>query len=198
MNTDVIISGAGPNGLLLAIELAQAGIQPVLLEALPERPTWPKANGLVGRVVQAMDYRGLHDRFTGSSRPLIKMPAFQYGALPLALGRLAEHSLYALPIPQRVLEAHLEDRATELGITVRRGHEVTDVRQDADQVTVDVAGPDGEYSLSARYLVGADGAHSLVRKRSGIGFPGFTDTGFVDGPGRSASTRPLPITRPAC
>jgi 2-polyprenyl-6-methoxyphenol hydroxylase-like FAD-dependent oxidoreductase len=179
MTTDVIISGAGPNGLFMACELAQAGLRPVLLEALPERPTWPKANGLVGRVVQAMDYRGLHDRFTGSSRPPMKMPGFQYGALPLALGRLAEHSMYALPIPQRVLEARLEDRANELGITVQRGHEVTDVRQDADQVTVDVTGPDGNYSMSARYLIGADGAHSLVRKRTGVGFPGVTDTGFV-------------------
>lgn len=191
MTTDVIISGAGPNGLLMAIELAQAGIEPVLLEALPERPTWPKANGLVGRVVQAVDYRGLHERFTGSTRRPAKMPAFQYGALPLALDRLADHSMYALPIPQRTLEAHLEDRAAELGITIRRGHEVTDVRQDADQVTVDVASPDGAYELSARYLVGADGAHSLVRKRSGIGYPGFTDTGFVGRTGQVGIDAPV-------
>ena len=59
MTTDVVIAGGGPNGLLMACELALAGVSVVVLERLPERPTEAKANGLVGRVVQALGYRGL-------------------------------------------------------------------------------------------------------------------------------------------
>ncbi|MGN6175109.1 MAG: FAD-dependent monooxygenase, partial [Streptosporangiaceae bacterium] len=99
MATDVVIAGGGPNGLLLACELALAGVRPVVLERLPERPTAPKANGLVGRVVQALDYRGLYERFSGSSRPPIPVPGFQFGALPLDLSALDGNALYALPIP---------------------------------------------------------------------------------------------------
>ena len=74
MTTDVVIVGGGPNGLLMACELAQAGVRAAVLERLPERATAPKANGLVGRVVQALDYRDLYQRFTGSSRPPVPVP----------------------------------------------------------------------------------------------------------------------------
>ena len=67
MTTDVVIVGGGPNGLLMACELALAGVRAAVLERLRERATAPKANGLVGRVVQALDYRGLYQRFSGSS-----------------------------------------------------------------------------------------------------------------------------------
>ena len=68
MTTDVAIIGGGPNGLLLACELALAGVRPAVLERLPERVEMPKANGLVGRVVQALDYRGLYERLSGGDR----------------------------------------------------------------------------------------------------------------------------------
>src|ERR1044072_7878927 len=126
----------------------------------------------------------MHELLTGSAGAPIRLPGFQYGALPLALHRLADHSLYALPIPQRKLEALLEGEVTKAGVTIHRGHEVGDLHQDDDQTPVAVVAPDGPYSLSARYLVAADGAHSVVRKRSGIGFPGFTDTGFVSRTGQ--------------
>jgi 2-polyprenyl-6-methoxyphenol hydroxylase-like FAD-dependent oxidoreductase len=193
MTTDVVIAGGGPNGLLMACELALAGVRPVVLERLPERATAPKANGLVGRVVQALDYRGLYGRFSGSSRPPVPVPGFQFGALPLDLSALDSHALYALPIPQRRMEELLEQHARELGAQIRRGHELTALRQAADLVTIDVQGPHGHYELAAKFLVGADGGHSIVRKHCGIDFSGITDRGFVGRSGQVTIHPPVAI-----
>jgi 2-polyprenyl-6-methoxyphenol hydroxylase-like FAD-dependent oxidoreductase len=68
-HADVVISGAGPNGLMLACELALAGVRPVMLEQLPGPSTEPKANGLVGQVVRLLDMRGLYREFSGLDEP---------------------------------------------------------------------------------------------------------------------------------
>jgi 2-polyprenyl-6-methoxyphenol hydroxylase-like FAD-dependent oxidoreductase len=196
MTTDVVIVGGGPNGLLMACELALAGVHAAVLERLPERATAPKANGLVGRVVQALDYRGLYQRFSGSSGPPVPVPGFQFGALPLDLSALDGNALYALPIPQRRMEELLEQHARDLGTEIRRGHELITLDQNADLVTADVRGPDGRYELTAKFLVGADGGHSIVRKCCGIGFPGITDRGFVSRSGRVAIHPPSPYRAP--
>ncbi|MFI5591036.1 FAD-dependent monooxygenase [Amycolatopsis sp. NPDC051758] len=170
---DVVIAGAGPNGLMLACELALAGIRPLVLERLPEPTTENRANGLVGQVVRLLDRRGLHERLAGPIGPAA--PAFVFGAMRLDL-TLAEHnSLNILGVPQRQIEAMLVERAAELGVEIRRGHELTGLTQDAEAVTIDVAGPDGTYGLTTRYLVGADGGKSVTRKLAGIGFPGVTE-----------------------
>ena len=194
MTTDVVIIGGGPNGLLLACELALAGVRPVVLERLPERAEMPKANGLVGRVVQALDYRGLHERLSGRDRPPVPMPGFQFGALPLALSALEDNPMYVLPIPQRRLEGLLEERAYELGVEIRRGHVLRTLRQTADLVTAEVDGPGGRHELTARFLVGADGGHSTVRKQCGIAFPGITDRGFVSRSGQVVIDPPTAVT----
>ncbi|MEV4255116.1 FAD-dependent oxidoreductase [Spirillospora sp. NPDC049652] len=175
MVTDVVIAGGGPNGLMLACELSLAGARPVVLERLPEPSTEPKANGLLGQVVRMLDHRGLYERLSGSREaPQPNSGYFMFGAMGLNLGLLEDSPVYALPVPQRRIVQVLEERAVELGVEIRRGHEVVGFSQDDDAVTLDVAGPHGEYRLQARYLVGADGAHSITRKLSGIGFPGVT------------------------
>ncbi len=170
----VVIAGGGPNGLMLACELKLAGVSPIVLERLPERSTEPRANGLVGQVVRMLDRRGLYERLSGNQSPPTPAPGFVFGALPLNLSVLDENPVYLLPVPQRRIEEVLQERALELGVEIRRGHELTGFDQDAAAVTLQIAGPDGPYELVAQYLVGADGGHSLTRKLAGIDFPGVT------------------------
>ena len=173
---DVVIAGAGPNGLMLACELALAGVRPLVLERLAGPTEEQRANGMVGQVVRMLDRRGLYARLSGTDAPPQPAPGFVFGAFPLHLAELPDNPLYILPVPQRRLEQVLAERAAELGVEVHRGHEVTGLTQDADAVYVTLA--TGE-SVTARWLVGADGGRSVVRKLAGIDFPGVTSDDSV-------------------
>ncbi|WP_236794190.1 FAD-dependent monooxygenase [Amycolatopsis sp. GM8] len=168
---DVVIAGAGPNGLMLACELALAGARPVVLERLAGPAPEPRANGLVGQVVRLLDRRGLHERLTGNDEPPRPAPGFVFGAFPLQLHDLPDNLLYTLPVPQNRVEQMLAERAAELGVEVRREHEVVGLTHHENSVTVEI---EGHEPLEAAFLVGADGGHSVVRKLAGIDFPGVT------------------------
>jgi len=175
----VVIAGGGPAGLMLAAELMLGGTKPVVLERLPEISEIPKGNGLVGQIVPVLDYRGLLDRIRVEATFAGPIPAFSFGPLRLdfsGLGAMGSSPLHIAAIPQRRLERLLGERLAELGGSIRRGHELTALVPDEAGVTLEVSGPDGEYSLRAEYLVGCDGAHSLVRKQAGVGFPGVTSS----------------------
>jgi 2-polyprenyl-6-methoxyphenol hydroxylase-like FAD-dependent oxidoreductase len=175
---DVVIVGGGPTGLMLAAELRLGGADPVVLERLPEISQVPKGNGLVGQIVPTLDCRGLTERLRAEATYTGAIPQFPFGSVPLDFSRLGTSPLHILAIPQRKLEWVLDEWLRDLGGSVRRGHEVLalSVPGDRSPVTLDVRGPDGDYQVRARYLVGCDGAHSLVRKQAGIGFPGVTSS----------------------
>ncbi len=173
-DADVIIVGAGPVGLMLAGELCLAGARPLVLERQPRPGQTPRANGLGGQVLQLLRYRGLLDKLEAVSTGPSPAPRFPFGGLHLDLSRLADPPLRGLPLPQPRLERLLAERAAELGAGIRRGHEVVGLSQDDAAVTADVRGPAGAYQATARYLAGCDGAHSAIRDRAGIPFPGTT------------------------
>ncbi|MDX3226354.1 FAD-dependent monooxygenase [Streptomyces sp. ME19-01-6] len=168
---DVVVAGAGPNGLMLACELALAGIRPLVLERLTEPSTEQRANGMVGQVVRLLDRRGLYERLTTPGATPEPVPSYVFGAFPLDLSDLPDNPLYTLMVPQRRIEQMLAERAAELGVEIRRDHEVTGLTQDEKSVTVELRGRE---PVEAAFLVGADGGRSAVRKLSGIGFPGVT------------------------
>ena len=175
MDADVVVVGAGPVGLMLAGELGLAGVRPLILERQPRLRETPKASGFNGQIVELLRYRGLLDRVEAASgRPAVPAPGAPFGGMHLDFSHLADPPLRVVHLPQPRLERLLSDRASELGAGIRRGHEVAGVSQDDAAVTADVRGPDGPYRVTARYLVGCDGAHSRVRDAAGIGFPGTT------------------------
>ncbi|MEU0532388.1 FAD-dependent monooxygenase [Amycolatopsis tolypomycina] len=164
---EVAVIGAGPVGLMLAAELRLGGAEVVVLDRRAAPDGRPRANGLGGRIVEQLDHRGLLGRFRAEAAFAGPFPGFPFGAVPLNFAKLGRSPLHGLMVQQPRMEAVLTERATELGAEIRRGHALVDLGT--------VRGPDGDYHLDARYVVGCDGAHSRVRELAGIGFPGTTD-----------------------
>jgi 2-polyprenyl-6-methoxyphenol hydroxylase-like FAD-dependent oxidoreductase len=187
---DVVIAGAGPNGLMLAGELRLAGVRPVVLDPQPGPGQEPRANGIVGQGVRILDHRGLYQKVPGTAEPLGPAEGHMFAAFPLDLSGFADSQLYRVFVPQPTLARVLAERAAEYHTDLRWGHALTGFEQHADGVTVQVAGPDGPYQLTAAYLVGADGGHSLTRKLAGIDFPGMSSTDVVARMGRGVQPPP--------
>jgi 2-polyprenyl-6-methoxyphenol hydroxylase-like FAD-dependent oxidoreductase len=171
----VVIIGAGPVGLMVAGELCLGGVMPIVLERLPAASEIPKGNGMVGHIVEVLDYRGLLEQFRADAAYCGPVPGFEFGPLHLDLASLGTSPLRVLAVPQRRIEQRLAERLHALGGSIRRGHELVALTPHDDQVILELTGPDGEgYQLQAAYVVGCDGARSAVRKLAGIGFPGLT------------------------
>lgn len=170
----VVIAGAGPNGLLLACELALAGIRPVVLDVLPGPSSEPKANGLVGQIIRLLDMRGLYHAFTGDDAPPRPNPGWIFAAMGLDFSDVTDNPMYVLPMQQPRLVRLLEKRARDLGVDLRWGHELVNIEQNTESVALTVSSPERDYLIAAGYVVGADGGRSVVRKKLDIDFPGFT------------------------
>ncbi len=165
---DVIVAGGGPTGMMLAGELRLHGVHALVLEKEAEPTPVVRALGLHARSIEAMDQRGLLERFLALGQRYPVGGFFAAISKP-APDRLDTAHAYVLGIPQTITDRLLTEHATELGAEIRRGCELAGLSQDEDGVTAELA--DGT-QLRSRYLVGCDGGRSTVRKLLGVGFPG--------------------------
>jgi 2-polyprenyl-6-methoxyphenol hydroxylase-like FAD-dependent oxidoreductase len=176
---DVVIAGAGPDGLMLACELGLVGIRPVVLDPTPGPNLQPRANRIAGQAARILDHRGLYSEFTGTAEPPKPMSDWMFAGLPLDLAAVPDSQLFVVPVQQHGLVELLTERADKYDTEIRWGHALTGFDQDDDGVTIHVAGPDGPYDLAAKYFVGADGGHSKTRHLAGIEFPGMSSYDLV-------------------
>ncbi|MFE7513900.1 FAD-dependent monooxygenase [Streptomyces sp. NPDC057540] len=181
MTDPVIVVGAGPTGLMLACELGLAGAPVVVLDRLDAPDPHAPGQAVNAGVIALLEQRGLADALRGSGLPL---PGAHFSLLWLHPERLtAERPEVGtgLLVAQPRLTEVLERRARELGVDIRRGHEVTELRQSTGHVTLKLRTSAGDSTLRGSYVVAADGAGSTVRRLAGIEFPGsgWTVSGIV-------------------
>jgi 2-polyprenyl-6-methoxyphenol hydroxylase-like FAD-dependent oxidoreductase len=167
----VVIAGGGPTGLMLAGELALAGVDVAIVErrASQDLPG-SRAGGLHSRTIEILDQRGIADRFLAEGQ-VAQVAAF--ASVRLDISDFPTRHPYGLGLWQNHIERILADWVGELAVTIYRGRDVTGFAQ--DETGVDVELSDGQ-SLRADYLVGCDGGRSLIRKVAGIEFPGWDAT----------------------
>ena len=167
----VLVVGGGPTGLMLAGELALAGIDVAIVErrAGQDLPG-SRAGGLHARTLEVLDQRGIADRFLAEGQ-VAQVAGF--ARVPFDISDFPTRHPYGLGLWQNHIERILAGWVDELDVTRYRGREATGLAQ--DDTGVEVVLSDGE-SLRAAYLVGCDGGRSLVRKEAGIEFPGWDPT----------------------
>jgi len=170
-DADVVIVGAGPTGLMLAGELALAGVDVAIVErrASQDLIGW-RAGGLHARTIEVLDQRGIADRFLAQGQ-VAQVAGFAW--IRLDISDFPSRHPYGLALWQNGIERILADWVGELRVPIHRGRDVTGIAQDDTGVDVKLA--DGQ-SLRADYLVGCDGGRSLIRKAAGIEFPGWDPT----------------------
>jgi 2-polyprenyl-6-methoxyphenol hydroxylase-like FAD-dependent oxidoreductase len=182
---DVIVVGGGPSGLTTAAEIARTGASVLLLEKSTVEPI-PRAGTLLPRPLELFDARGIADRFIRRMHELNPHPFQTWhiwgGMYPVDWTERDSRFGFTLFLSQHETEVLLREWAAESGADLRFKWEVTDLEQTPDQVRVAVR-PIGEEArtLTARYVVGADGTRSVTREKSGIDFAGHgaTFTGVV-------------------
>jgi 2-polyprenyl-6-methoxyphenol hydroxylase-like FAD-dependent oxidoreductase len=164
----VVVVGGGPTGLMLAAELALAGIDVAIVERREDQdlPS-SRAGGLHARTIEVFDQRGIAERFLSQGQQA-QVAGFSF--IRLDISDFPTRHPYGLALRQRHIERILAEWVGEMPVRLYRGREAIGLEQDGTGVDVQLS--DGG-SLRASYLVGCDGGRSVVRKQAGIEFPGW-------------------------
>ena len=164
----VVIAGGGPTGMMLAGELALAGIDVAIIERRASQELdGSRSGGLHSRTIEVLDQRGIADRFLAEGHA---MQVQAFAGVPLDISDFPTRHNYGLALWQSHFERILAAWVSELGVPIAREREVTGFAEDEGGVDVELS--DGR-SLRADYLVGCDGGRSVIRKAAGIEFPGW-------------------------
>jgi 3-(3-hydroxy-phenyl)propionate hydroxylase len=164
----VVIAGGGPTGLMLAGELALAGIDVAIVERrVTQDLAGSRARGLHSRTIEVLDQRGIADRFLSQGQ-VAQVGGFSW--IPLHISDFPTRHNYGLALGQNHIERILAGWVGELAVPIYRGRDVTGFVQDDTGLDVELS--DGR-SLRAKYLVGCDGGRSVIRKAAGIEFAGW-------------------------
>jgi len=167
----VVVAGGGPTGLMLAGELALAGIDVAIVERRASQDlTGSRSRGLHSRTIEVLDQRGIAERFLSEGQ-VAQVAGF--AATRFDISDFPTRHPYGLALLQHKFERILAGWVGELQVPIRRERDVTGFAQDAAGVDVQLS--DGS-ALRADYLVGCDGGRSVVRKAAGIEFPGWEPT----------------------
>ncbi len=175
---EVLIVGAGPTGLMSAVLLARSGVRVRIFDKNPEQAHESRALAIQARTLELFLALGLADELLKRGTLVTNARLFKDGDAKVELHFEAIHRpdtpyAFILIIPQRDTEAVLNDELRRLGVNVERSVEVTGFEQADGGVTAHAKGADGkEFEVRASYLIGGDGAHSIVRKALGLTFEG--------------------------
>jgi 2-polyprenyl-6-methoxyphenol hydroxylase-like FAD-dependent oxidoreductase len=172
--TDVLIIGAGPTGMALSIALHLRGVKHVLIDRLEQGQNTSRAGVIHAQTLESLRPLGVAERLIARG---LKLSSFSIRdrdtpLLQLRFDRLPSVYPYLLMLPQDMTEAVLAERIAELGGSIRRGVTAESVDQDERGVRVVVSRNGERYVISAGWVVGADGMHSVVRRACGIEFEG--------------------------
>jgi 2-polyprenyl-6-methoxyphenol hydroxylase-like FAD-dependent oxidoreductase len=178
-STEVLIIGAGPTGLVLALWLARRGVAVRIVDRSGGPGETSRAMAVHARTLEFYRQLGIADEVVAAGIK-VETITFRKGRRVFARGRMGDMGVGLSPFPfvlsfpqddhERLLVRHLE----RAGVHVERSTELIDLHDHGTHVTATIQGPGGRESLDVAYLCGADGAHSTVRRRLGVGFPGGT------------------------
>ncbi len=175
---EVVIVGAGPTGLMSAVLLARSGVRVRVFDKNPEQAHESRALGVQARTLELFLTLGLADELLRRGTVVTGARMHKDGDVKVELHFEDIHRPdtpypFILILPQRETEAILNDELRRLGVTVERSVEITGFEQTDGGVTTHARGRDGkDFDVRAAYLVGGDGAHSIVRKTLGLSFEG--------------------------
>jgi 2-polyprenyl-6-methoxyphenol hydroxylase-like FAD-dependent oxidoreductase len=179
MEADILIAGAGPTGLVLALWLTKLGVKVRIVDKTAEPGTTSRALAVQARTLELYRQLDLTDAVIARGH---RVPAVNLWVKGDAVARVAFESVgldltpypFLHIFPQDQHEQLLIDRLQMLGVSVERRTELISFREENDRVTARLRGPDGKFDCSAAYIAGCDGARSIVRETIGTGFPGGT------------------------